>query len=101
MTWTLAQTYCKKKYTDLAVVNSKEDLDKMSAIYATTITLSPWWIGGFNLNSDSQNTTAKDNTIPYGTNCPAIDTHSWKEKNDNCLNSHPFYCSQGKNPSAF
>ncbi|KAK7163635.1 hypothetical protein R3I93_007627 [Phoxinus phoxinus] len=54
------------------------------------------WIGGYNLNSDSdpQNITESENTLTQ--NCLAIDTDSWKLLKKSCTLTFSFFCSQSQ-----
>lgn len=100
MTWTQAESYCRLKYTDLLFVYNEEDLDKMMASHR------PWfghyaWIGGFNLNSESDPQNITENGNSEIQKCLAIDTDTWKLVKKTCTQTLSFFCSQSEYLSAF
>uniref|UniRef100_A0A3Q3S3P7 C-type lectin domain-containing protein n=1 Tax=Mastacembelus armatus TaxID=205130 RepID=A0A3Q3S3P7_9TELE len=117
MTWSDAQKYCRENYTNLATLESMDDLKMLQRPYSST---SPSWIGLYDdpeswkgtLGSDSNSwrwsVTGKTSTTTYHNwasgqpdnlngkeFCVTMRTDAtWFD--DNCASTRPFVCYTGK-----
>ncbi|KAL7880784.1 hypothetical protein SRHO_G00030380 [Serrasalmus rhombeus] len=104
-TWTNAQKYCKEKYTDLATIESKEEMNAVTALVKGTA--GRIWIGlrqkylkssAVWIWSDGSNSSYRDwNTGEPNNGVGDVCVQLWKSpkyrwNDDYCTRSNPFIC---------
>uniref|UniRef100_A0A8C2AXP9 C-type lectin domain-containing protein n=1 Tax=Cyprinus carpio TaxID=7962 RepID=A0A8C2AXP9_CYPCA len=101
-TWTDAQKYCRRHYTDLASIRSQEDNDQIiKLIYSLGV---PVWIGLYRDTwkwSDQTNVTSSTKLTTqtftkWNENCAGADNYYRVFDDRYCTNMHYFYCNTVK-----
>ncbi|KAG1928120.1 hypothetical protein F2P79_023808 [Pimephales promelas] len=101
MTWLEAQKYCRKHYTDLATVRSRDDNNKIVSLIAATC--DPWiglyreswkWSDQANFTSSTQLTAQR--LIGGTENCAGVYYYSTSIDETPCTGLYYFYCSTVK-----
>ncbi|XP_034538170.1 L-selectin-like [Notolabrus celidotus] len=107
MNWNEAQTYCREKYTDLATIESPEEMEQVKKIALLSGLNSEVWIGVFSkiLWKWSDNYTGsgaeyKKWSTPYQPSFKNADElcvqlHKGKWADFNCSFESPFMCYRG------
>ncbi|XP_067117527.1 C-type mannose receptor 2-like [Osmerus mordax] len=103
MTWTEAQSYCRKHHTDLASVRSQTENQQISDIKPADVKAwiglyrDPWqWSDGSN-SSFTYWANNEPNNYREGQSCTAAGMNSpfmWKDRS--CTDSYPFFCNIGE-----
>ncbi|MEQ2236943.1 hypothetical protein ILYODFUR_017823 [Ilyodon furcidens] len=109
LTWTEAQTYCRRTYTDLATIDSSEELKQLLNTLSSAGHMSEIWIGlyseiiwrwsdGFTQSKeDYKNWNTSDDEpdfISANQFCVLMDNYG-KWWDINCNHSHRFICYNG------
>ncbi|XP_034148857.1 C-type mannose receptor 2 isoform X2 [Esox lucius] len=111
MSWTQAQIYCRTQYTDLATVTDATLSAVQNAILQQSYGQSGLvvWIGLYRewrwsdqsgslfRNWDSGKPIGAGPGKPQGQFCGEVQFPSGLWRDDNCVNTHPFICADGKN----
>ncbi|XP_036452771.1 macrophage mannose receptor 1-like isoform X2 [Colossoma macropomum] len=103
--WTNALKHCKEKFTDLATIESKEDMNAVKALVRGTAGLfwiglrqknlrnSASWIWSDGSNSTYRNWNTKEPNNGLGDYCVQLwKSPEYKWNDDNCTHSNPFIC---------
>uniref|UniRef100_A0A3B3CZ06 C-type lectin domain-containing protein n=1 Tax=Oryzias melastigma TaxID=30732 RepID=A0A3B3CZ06_ORYME len=112
LNWTEAQTYCRQKYTDLATIETSEEMDQLMETVSSAGYKSGFWIGlyieinwrwsdGFSgsFTGNSYETSVNPSNCLSDQICMIVYWHSehhhWSDSN--CSSVFPFVCYNGKN----
>ncbi|XP_072249726.1 putative C-type lectin domain family 20 member A [Leuresthes tenuis] len=98
-TWTSAQKYCRKHYTDLAMIENEEE--NAEANRAKPSGTTPWiglyrvpWTWSDKSKSSFSNWDPEDYKNPGGKEHCVVESHLHKWHDDNCEFKKPFICHQ-------
>ncbi|CAJ1086590.1 macrophage mannose receptor 1-like [Xyrichtys novacula] len=109
MNWTEAQTFCRETYTDLATIESPEELKQVNNTVLSSGLNSEVWIGLYSQNwrwSDSYTGSAAEyrkwapkqpDNVKQNEYCVSFDLYGWHDAL--CSYNSSFFCYQGKNHS--
>lgn len=100
-TWTSAQAYCRKHYTDLSMI---ENIVENKEVYSLKSPTSSSWIGLYREPwtwSDNSQSTFRSwrDTSPnnyYGNQFCMVENEQHKWDDANCQSKYPFICHQGE-----
>ncbi|XP_016334552.1 C-type lectin BML-1-like, partial [Sinocyclocheilus anshuiensis] len=98
-TWTDAQKYCRRHYTDLATIRSQEDNDQITKLL--NVWMVPVWIGLYrdtwkwsdqtNITSSTKLTT--QTFTKWNEDCVGADNYYRVFDDRYCTNMYYFYCN--------
>ncbi|XP_076144849.1 uncharacterized protein LOC143127315 isoform X2 [Alosa pseudoharengus] len=99
-TWTEAQTYCREKYTDLATIRDKEEMQRLNKLILThNINSNRAWIGLYNQHDKSSDFEGWPQS-PENCSLSCVVWYGGSWWGVPCQSSFLFFCSTGtQNPS--
>uniref|UniRef100_A0A8C2I112 C-type lectin domain-containing protein n=1 Tax=Cyprinus carpio TaxID=7962 RepID=A0A8C2I112_CYPCA len=100
--WTEAQEYCRRRYTDLASIRNQEDQAQITSLLNALA--SPVWIGLYRNTwkwSDQANVTSSTQLAirrftGWNKNCAGANNYYRVFDDTYCTNMHYFYCNTGR-----
>ncbi|XP_060888068.1 secretory phospholipase A2 receptor-like [Labrus mixtus] len=109
--WTEAQTYCREKYTDLATVETPEEMKQLNkTVLSSGINLEVWigvyrklwkWPDNYtNSGAEYRNWRNNNRIINYDFKCYVL-FHNGEWYGHDCINAESFICYRGKDNARY